>query len=100
MPDPKALAERVIEAAGLAADEMIIRFDGTDWAEETISTFIDNARTLCAGKSVKLKGVRVGADIFMRLGGAQGGFVNAQFQNGVPLVQTAEFGTVELVFRP
>jgi hypothetical protein len=100
MIDPKALAQSVLQTVCLTSDEAIVSFHSEHWTEEEIRSFIGYARILASEKSVKLRGVRVNA--FMRLGGAQGGSINAQFQKDIPIVQspTTQPGWVELVFRP
>lgn len=102
MIDPKALAQSVLPTACLTSDEAIVSFDSEHWTEQEVRLFIDHARILASEKSVKLRGVRVGVNAFMRLGGAQGGNINAQFQKDIPIVQspTTQPGWVELVFRP
>jgi hypothetical protein len=98
--DFKALIEQVVKNVEVGMTEDTFSFDATGWTLEDIRELIEEARTHVQGKPVKLKGVRVGKDVFIQLGGAKGGFVNAQFQNDVPIVQTEDTGTVELVFSP
>jgi hypothetical protein len=102
MIDAKELAEKVMEAANLSPDESVFSFDSEHWTDEEIRSFIDIARGLGHGKLVKLKGIRVGEEAFIRLGGAQGTFVNARFEKDIPVVQipTMHPRWVELVFRP
>ena len=74
--------------------------DVTSEAASDIEALIDKVKVLAASAGITLKGVRAGADVFAKLGGAQGaqGYLNAFMRNGVPVVIVPEFGKVEFVF--
>lgn len=74
-------------------------FDATDVRSDDIKALVDQAKAHLGNNGWRLKGVRVGGDVFARLGGADLGWLNAQFRDQVPIVAFDVSGRVEFVFE-
>ncbi|TSD82895.1 hypothetical protein FFK22_040695 [Mycobacterium sp. KBS0706] len=77
---------------------MTFAFDVSDFTGGEIRDLIRTAARE-AGDDQQLAGVRLGADVFDRLGQA-GAYPNARSEGGTTVVMTQDFGAAELVFRP
>ena len=89
----------LVESLNPHLSEATFKVDLDGWNGEHILQFIDQISEEAHPKGFKVCGVRVGSDIFARIGGSSHGFVNARLQNDVPLVSVPDFGLVEIVLR-
>jgi len=96
--DPSDIGRLVAAAARRIQRQVTFTFDVSDFTGGEIRNLIRTA-ALEAGDDQQLAGVRLGADVFDRLG-QQGVYPNARPEGGTTVVMTQDFGSAELVFRP
>lgn len=70
-----------------------------DWASEHIKQFLESLQQQAINKGYKVVGVRSSGDIYLRLQPSQKISESTFLHNGIPIVQTADFGVVEVVVR-
>jgi hypothetical protein len=94
----EAIAGAIADVLPKNVPSVTLNFDATGMSEDEIRSLVESAKK-ASDVELKLRGVRVGADIFSVLGGAKGGWENAQYQGETPIVVDGNFGRIEFVFR-
>lgn len=96
--DPSDLGRLFADTARRIHRQVTFIVDVSDLAGGEIRDLIRTAARE-AGDGHQLAGVRLGADVFDRLG-QRGAYPNARSEDGTTVIMTQDFGSAELVFRP
>lgn len=96
--DPSDLGRIFADTARRADRAVTFVLDVSEFTGGEIRDLI-RAAAREAGDRHQLAGVRLGADVFDRLG-QPGAYPNARSEGGTTVVMTQDFGAAELAFRP
>jgi hypothetical protein len=97
--DTSQFVTTIIAAVAHTKAKCTFGIDVSDWQDEKIRMLIEGVRDGLPPNSTRLLGIRAGGDVVMKLGGIKE-YINARLEGNVPVVAVAEFGMMELVFKP
>lgn len=98
---PTDITKAIIDTANVTGGNLDFGVDVSTWDPTDITTMIDDVVNASQSEKWNLKGVRVSADVLIKVWGGANGFLNGTWYSGVPVaLGVADFEKVELVFKP
>ena len=99
--DPKGLAKAIVGAPAASTGEVAVSLQVEDFSNSQLQELFDEVLDLISKAQTTLRGVRLDANSFAKLGIPQQ-TGNSGIYKGFPVVMTStvDFDTVEFVFKP